>query len=161
MTPRHQTQRTINKIVIHCSATREGVPITASQIRQWHKKMGWSDIGYHYVIELDGTVRKGRSDTRIGSHVKGHNRDSLGVCYVGGLNAQGGAKDTRTKEQHRSMTLLVDALSKLYPDAEILGHRDLSPDKDGDGVVERHEWLKQCPCFDVRGWWAGRDWAEA
>lgn len=160
MTPVFQDTRTINHIVIHCSATREGVPVTAAQIRQWHLGQGWSDIGYHYVIELDGRVVKGRKDERTGAGVRGHNSDSIHICYIGGLDRQGGTKDTRTIEQHRAMTGLVDALNKLYPDADICGHRDLSPDKDGDGVVERHEWVKDCPCFDVRAWWAGEDWAE-
>lgn len=151
-----QNARAINKIVLHCSATREGVPITAGQIKQWHKRKGWSDIGYHYVIELDGKTKKGRADETVGAHVSGHNHDSIGICYIGGLDSQGGAKDTRTKEQRRAMTALVDRLTKLYPSAEVEGHRDLSPDLDGDGVVGPHEWLKQCPCFPAKLWWGGK-----
>lgn len=150
-----QTARPIDLIVIHCSATREGQPFDARDYDRMHKKLGWSGIGYHYVILLDGTIEKGRPDENIGSHVRGHNSNSIGVVYTGGLDRQGKAKDTRTDEQRAAMTMLVQKLHELYPDARIVGHRDLSPDKDGDGVVEPHEWLKMCPCFPVGPWWAG------
>lgn len=143
----------VKRIVIHCTATREGQFVDAKMIDKWHRNQGWSGIGYHFVILLDGTIEVGRSESRWGSHVKGYNTGSIGVVYVGGLDRQGGAKDTRTPEQRESMARLVMELAEVYPDAEVLGHRDLSPDKDGDGVVEPHEWLKMCPCFDVREWW--------
>lgn len=149
------TAKNIKRIAIHCTATREGQDISAATIKQWHTRQGWSDIGYHFVIGLDGEIERGRPEHIPGSHVQGFNTGSIGVVYVGGLDAQGKAKDTRTDAQKLAMAELVKALLVKYPKARVLGHRDHSPDKDGDGVIERHEWLKECPCFDVASWWAG------
>jgi len=146
--------RNIRRIVIHCTATREGQDIDAATIRRWHLRQGWNDIGYHFVIGIDGEIERGRPEEIAGSHVRGFNTGSIGVVYVGGLDAQGRGKDTRTEAQKTAMAQLVRGLVRAYPGADVTGHRDLSPDKDGDGVVERHEWLKECPCFDVRAWWA-------
>lgn len=142
----------IKRIVVHCSATREGQAVSAATIRQWHLNQGWSDIGYHYVILLDGRVEKGRADNKVGSHVKGWNTGSLAIVYVGGLDKDGKAKDTRTMAQKKAMKELISKLAAEHKVSRIVGHRDLSPDKDGDGVVEKHEWLKDCPCFDVPAW---------
>lgn len=142
----------IKRIVVHCTATREGQSVSAATIRQWHLKQGWSDIGYHYVILLDGRVEKGRADNLVGSHVKGWNTGSLAIVYVGGLDKDGKAKDTRTMAQKKAMKDLIAKLAADHKVTRIVGHRDLSPDKDGDGVVEKHEWLKDCPCFDVPAW---------
>ena len=135
--------RKINKIVIHCSATPEGKPFTADDIRRWHTAPvnrggnGWKDIGYHYVVELDGTVKRGRQESRIGAHCAGHNRDSIGVCYVGGVAADGRTpKDTRTPEQRRALYNLVGDLKARYPDSIVVGHNDLNK-------------AKACPCFKV------------
>lgn len=146
--------KNIKRIAIHCTATREGRDISVDTIRTWHKRQGWSDIGYHFVIGLDGQVERGRPEHVTGSHVRGFNTGSIGIVYVGGLDAQGKGKDTRTPAQKVAMADLVKALLKAYPGADVLGHRDHSPDKDGDGKIESHEWLKECPCFDVREWWA-------
>lgn len=145
--------KAIARIFIHCTATREGQDIDARTIRRWHLARGWRDIGYHFVIRLDGSIERGRDEATVGSHVAGFNTGSIGVVYAGGLDAQGRPKDTRTPEQLEAMQRLVRALVAAYPGAEVLGHRDASPDTDHDGVVEPHEWLKACPCFDVRAWW--------
>jgi N-acetylmuramoyl-L-alanine amidase len=147
--------KNIRRIVIHCTATREGQDIDAATIRKWHLRQGWNDIGYHFVIGIDGEVERGRPEETPGSHVKGFNTGSIGVVYVGGLDRQALPKDTRTAAQKAAMQQLVRSLLVAYPGADVMGHRDLSPDTDGDGVVERHEWQKECPCFDVRAWWAG------
>lgn len=144
----------IRRIFIHCSATREGQDIDAATIKRWHLAQGWSDIGYHFVIRIDGTIEHGRAENVAGSHVQGFNTGSIGVVYIGGLDPQGRTKDTRTPAQKAAMARLVRELVKAYPGSDVLGHRDASPDRDGDGVVEPHEWLKACPCFDVRDWWA-------
>jgi N-acetylmuramoyl-L-alanine amidase len=146
--------KAIKRIVIHCTATREGQDVDAATIRKWHLGQGWRDIGYHFVIRLDGTIERGRPEDQVGSHVQGYNTGSIGVVYAGGLDRQGAAKDTRTPEQEAAMAKLIGALTAAYPGAKVMGHRDLSPDKDGDGVVEQHEWLKSCPCFDAAGWWS-------
>ena len=145
--------KAIKRITIHCTATREGQDFDAATIRKWHLRKGWRDIGYHFVIGLDGEIERGRPEDQIGSHVRGFNNGSLGVVYVGGLDAQGKAKDTRTDAQKAAMAELVTELTGTYEGAKVQGHRDLSPDKDGDGKVEPHEWLKMCPCFDAGKWW--------
>lgn len=139
-------------IVIHTSATGPGQDVGAADIDRWHKARGWSRIGYHKVIRLDGHVEDGRELDAVGAHTRGHNRVSVGVCVVGGLDADGRSAMTYSDTQLASLRALVGELLERYPDAEALGHRDLSPDVDDDGVVERHEWLKDCPCLDVRRW---------
>lgn len=150
--------RKIDAIVIHCSATRAGQDVRAADIDKWHKERGFAMIGYNYVIDLDGTVEVGRPLSRDGAHcntagVSGlsYNKHSIGICYVGGLDKDGNPADTRTPEQKLSLLNLVCKLMDAYPDiVEVIGHRDASPDKNGNGVIERNEWIKQCPCFDVR-----------
>ena len=147
---------TPDTIVIHCSATREGENVTAAHIDQWHRQRGFRKIGYHYVVRLDGTVERGRQTWEIGAHCSeadesglSYNRHSIGICYIGGLDAGGKGKDTRTEEQKRALGSLIERLCKVYSIKRIIGHRDASPDRNGNGVVEPHEWLKVCPCFDA------------
>lgn len=149
--------KTIDSIVIHCSATRAGQDVRAADIDKWHKERGFSEIGYHYVIDLDGTVEVGRRLPKDGAHCntaglsgQSYNKHSIGICYVGGLDENGNPADTRTPEQKLSMTNLVNKLCDEYPITEVIGHRDASPDRNGDGVISRNEWIKQCPCFDVK-----------
>jgi N-acetylmuramoyl-L-alanine amidase len=148
----------IKRIVIHCTATREGAKITLADIRRWHTDpkskggRGWNDIGYQYIIFDDGKTEKGRPDNVPGAGVAGFNTGSIHIVYTGGLDANGKPKDTRTSAQRAAMRGLIRTLRMQHPKADVMGHRDLSPDKDGDGVIERHEWLKDCPCFDVRAW---------
>lgn len=123
--------REITEIIVHCSDTPAGRHTTVEEIRQWHLDRGWSDIGYHYVIYLDGTVHEGRPVERIGSHCKGHNKRSIGVAYIGG----GKGIDTRTEEQREAMVDLLVYLKTTYPKARIYGHRDFSE--------------KYCPSFDA------------
>ena len=144
--------RAINTIVIHCSATREGQVITAADINRMHRQRGFARIGYHFFIRLDGTVELGRPIETPGAHVAGHNSYSVAICYAGGLDKAGKAKDTRTPAQLAAMEKLVRQQKVRFPKARIVGHRDLSPDLDRDGKVEKHEWLKDCPCFDVSAW---------
>lgn len=146
------TGKNITRIFLHCTATREGQDIDAATIKRWHLAQGWSDIGYHFVIRLDGTIEIGRDESVPGSHVKGFNTGSIGVVYVGGLNAQGKAKDTRTDAQKKALEWLCRELGAAYPAARFMGHRDASPDRNGDGKITSNEWLKECPCFDVASW---------
>lgn len=142
--------RTIDTLVWHCTATIEGREFTVGQIRRMHIKRGFSDIGYHRLVHLDGSVSMGRRFADIGAHVAGHNARSLGFAYVGGLNAAGVAADTRTLAQRAAMERITKETLALFPGIRVVvGHRDLSPDADGDGVVEPHEWVKVCPCFDA------------
>lgn len=141
--------RKINYIVVHCSATRQDHPFTVADLRAEHLRRGFRDIGYHYYIRRDGTVFKTRPIEQVGAHVKGYNKYSIGLCYEGGLDASGNPKDTRTPEQRAALRLLVAQLLRRFHEARLCGHRDLSPDLNGDGVVEPEEWMKECPCFEV------------
>ena len=147
----------IDAIVIHCSATRAGQDVRAADIDKWHKERGFAMIGYNYVIDLDGTVEVGRPLSMDGAHCntaglsgQSYNKHSIGICYVGGLDENGNPADTRTPEQKLSLANLVYKLINEYPIVEVIGHRDASPDKNGNGKIERNEWIKQCPCFDVK-----------
>lgn len=132
-----RSKRVIKEIIVHCSATAEGRDFTVEDIRRWHKQQGWSDIGYHYVIGRHGEKWTGRDVDVSGAHCEGHNRNSIGVCYIGGLDAAGKkAKDTRTLQQKAVMLSLLTELKRLYPQAKIYGHRDFA--------------RKDCPCFDAK-----------
>lgn len=148
---------TIDSIVIHCSATRANQDVRASDIDKWHKERGFKMIGYNFVIDLDGKVEKGRPLTMNGAHCStsgtsgvAYNKHSIGICYVGGLDAKGKPCDTRTKAQKLALHKLVFELMDKYPIVDVLGHRDTSPDMNGDGKITANEWIKACPCFDVR-----------
>lgn len=147
----------IDSIVIHTSATREGQDVRMSDIDKWHKERGFACCGYHYVIDLDGKVEVGRPLSMDGAHCntkglsgKPYNKHSVGICYVGGLDKNGNAKDTRTEAQKKAMRELIDSLMDKYPIIEVIGHRDASPDQNGDGQITKNEWIKLCPCFEVR-----------
>ena len=131
-----KSKRTITEIIIHCSATPEYKHYTASDIRKWHKRQGWSDIGYHFVIQLDGTIEEGRNIDIQGAHCTGHNSHSIGICYVGGMDsACRYAKDTRTELQKSALLSLLIDLKGMYPGVVIRGHRDFAN--------------KDCPSFDA------------
>ena len=132
-------KRRIDYIVVHCSATPEGKDVKTETIKDWHVNGNhWKDIGYHYVIELDGSIHKGRDESVIGAHCSGQNADSIGVCYVGGIDKSGKAKDTRTTAQKDALLKLLKELRAKYPKAIIQGHRDFP------GVT------KACPSFDAK-----------
>lgn len=143
-------RKSTTAIAIHCTATREGQNIDATTVDQWHLAKKWAGIGYHYLIHLDGSIEAGRPENAIGSHIEGHNSYTIGIVYVGGLDAQGKPKDTRTPEQKDAMAHLVRSLKAKYKITKVGGHRDFSPDKNHDGKIEPFEWLKDCPCFDVK-----------
>ena len=129
--------RKISEIIVHCSATAELRDFGAKDIDLWHKAQGWDCIGYHYVVRIDGTIEEGRPVERIGAHCKGHNAYSIGVCYVGGLTADGKTpKDTRTAAQKAALLSLIRRLKSNYPGAKVYGHMDFAK--------------KACPCFEAR-----------
>lgn len=130
--------RKINKIILHCSATPENRNVTVEDITRWHKERGFTTIGYHYVIYLDGSVHLGRPVQEQGAHCTGQNKYSIGVCYIGGLDKDCKTpKDTRTKAQKEALVSLVKALMKKY---------ELSPDK----IYGHYHFAnKACPSFDV------------
>lgn len=174
--------RSVNLVVIHCSASQNGVFISAAQIDNWHRQNGFKrdakfarefrphlpHIGYHRLILADGSIGFGRDVDEVGAHVAKHNDHSIGVCMTG-MNAYFlhqwealraalcalavGLADRAKLPAPPGMPGVMDALA-IYErlGVRIVGHRDLSPDLDGDGVIERHEWLKTCPGFDVATW---------
>ena len=138
--------RYIHEIIVHCSATPEGKNYHAKDIDKWHKAKGWKCIGYHYVIDIDGTIEFGRPVEQIGAHTVGHNAYSIGICYIGGLDKKGNAKDTRTAEQKKALYELLYELKLKYPKARIGCHNEFAS--------------KACPCFsreqlmnELNLWW--------
>jgi len=139
--------RRIDYIVIHCSATKPSQDIDISDIRRWHLKRGWKDVGYHYFIKRNGTIQRGRDLDHdgyvleeVGAHVKGYNSRSIGICYEGGINELGKPEDNRTGQQKESLATLLFTLKELLPKAQIKGHRDFP---------NVH---KACPSFEVKDW---------
>jgi N-acetylmuramoyl-L-alanine amidase len=146
--------RKISLLVVHCSATPPTMDVGADTIRRWHQEAGYRTIGYHYVIRRSGLVEAGRPVEQVGAHVRGHNANSIGVCLVGGIDATGKPESNFTAAQFASLRGLLDGLRKRFPGARICGHRDLSPDKNGDGKIDSRDWVKACPSFDVGVWLA-------
>lgn len=154
----------ITTLVIHCAATKNGSPYTAQDIDRWHQQRGfkrdqvrigasWAiddsyplrHIGYHFIITVDGKIQKGRRLEENGAHVQGHNAKSIGICLIG--------TDQFTPNQWQSLKALVQKLQNDYGGIKsVVGHRDLSPDKNGDGQIDQDEWLKICPGFEVLTW---------
>ena len=133
----HALMRTITLIIIHCSATPQGVRLSFDDCRRDHiRHRGFNDIGYHFYVTRDGEIHRGRPYERIGAHCRNHNRHSLGICYEGGLTASGQPADTRTLHQKASLVALLRELKRVFPRALIVGHHDLNP-------------MKNCPCFDA------------
>lgn len=129
--------RPINEIIVHCSATEAGKDFRAADIDRWHKAQGWKCIGYHFVIDLDGTIEVCRPIDVDGAHTSGHNRNTVGICYIGGLR-NGKAADTRTEAQKKSLYTLIQILKSCFPAiVKVSGHRDYAN--------------KSCPCFDAGG----------
>lgn len=128
--------RKINKIILHCSATKEGQKFTVKDIDAWHKQRGFKGVGYHYVILLDGTVEPGRPESEVGAHTLGQNANSIGICYIGGLDANAKPKDTRTDAQREALIKLVKELKAKYPGATVHGHNEFAN--------------KACPSFNVK-----------
>ena len=133
----YQNHRRIALVVVHCSATRCDRPFPLEAVIAAHRARGFATIGYHYYITRDGVVHAGRPLYQVGAHAVGFNQHSIGVCYEGGLLPDGTPADTRTPEQKVTLERLLKRLKTDYPDARIVGHRDLS------GV------RKACPCFEV------------
>lgn len=133
--------RPITSIAVHCAATPAGKAFHASDIDKWHRANGWAGIGYHFVITLDGSIEPGRDLAEPGAHVAGHNAKSIGICLIGGMNAQNTAPaNTFNPRQFDALALLLHGLRASHPAAEIKGHRDYP------------NVAKACPSFDVRAW---------
>ena len=146
----YQALEDIHSIVVHCSATRDGQWVDAHDIDTWHKARGWSAIGYHRIITLDGKAEQGREYTRRGAHVRGNNKNTIGICLIGGLDEiTGKPRDTFTPGQYKALEKEIRNIMTFCNIKSIKGHRDYSPDLNGDGLITPNEWIKDCPCFDV------------
>lgn len=134
--------KAVNYLVVHCAATKSDMDIGAQEIRSWHFQRGWMDIGYHFVIRRNGAIEEGRPPDRPGAHARGYNHLSLGVCLVGGVAADGKtAENNFTPDQFHALWALLTDLKSKYPEAKVIGHRDLPNVNKG------------CPSFDVPSWW--------
>lgn len=127
--------RKITEIIVHCTATKAGRRYGVADVDRWHRERGWRGIGYHYLVGVDGEVWAGRPEGEQGAHCLGHNAYSIGVCYVGGLDAVGQPADTRTPRQREALLGLLRSLRRRYPAARIRSHRDFA--------------AKACPSFDA------------
>ena len=137
--------RAIEQIIIHCSATPNGdARFGLAELDQMHRERGWRKVGYHYVIEVSGILREGRQVEEVGAHVEGNNAKSIGICMVG--------TDRFAEAQWVVLRDLVASLQTRFPGTSVWGHRDYSPDLNGDGLVEPREWFKTCPGFAVDAW---------
>lgn len=129
--------RNIDKVIVHCAATKPSMDIDAATIKRWHtEERGWSDIGYHWVIKRSGDIEVGREEKIAGAHARGHNGSSIGICLIGGIDDDGKPEANFTFNQYSSLEFLIKDMKDRYPGVEVIGHRDVS-DKD-------------CPCFDVK-----------
>lgn len=128
-----------NAIFVHCSATKATQDVGVREIRQWHKEQGWLDVGYHFIIRRDGAVEDGRDVNAVGSHARGHNHNSVGVCLVGGIDENGRHEANFTPQQMSALRTLLEILMDKYPSAVLKAHHDIAP--------------KACPSFDLQRWW--------
>ncbi len=135
------TADNVKYLVVHCSATPPKAKVDAREIDRWHRMRGFLRIGYHYVIKRNGQVEQGRPITDPGAHVEGYNHESIGVCLAGGVNEKNVPEDNFTLDQKAALGALLVTLKALFPKAEVIGHRDLNPNK-------------ACPSFDAKAWWA-------
>jgi N-acetylmuramoyl-L-alanine amidase len=140
--------RQINYIAVHCTAGSQKA--TVKDLMREFKTKGWVNPGYHYVVMPDGAAVQLLDEAKVSNGVKGWNSQLINVAYIGGIDAGGKAVDNRTDAQKETLRSLLATLKLRYPDAVIQGHRDFSPDLNGDGVISRNEWIKECPCFDAR-----------
>ena len=136
--------RKIKYIAVHCTAGSQ--KSTVNDLMAEFKKKRWKAPGYHYVITADGKIHQLLDTEKVSNGVKGYNSVTVNIAYTGGMDGV----DNRTDEQKKSLVVLLKLLRKRYPDAVIQGHRDFSPDRNGNGKIEKNEWIKKCPGFDAK-----------
>lgn len=139
--------RKIERIFVHCTASNQNA--TVNDIKAEFKRKGWKNPGYHYLVDKDGVIHQLLDDSKVSNGVKGYNSTSINVAYIGGIDSSGKGVDNRTEQQKKSLRSLLKVLHSRYPDAQIMGHRDISPDTNGNGIVDPWERIKECPCFNA------------
>ena len=140
--------RQIKYIFVHCTAGSQRQ--TIEDLKAEFKAKGWKNPGYHYVVAPGGEIHSLLDVSEISNGVKGYNSVSINVAYIGGIDENGKPKDTRTDMQKRNLIVILSTLKKHFPDAIIMGHRDISPDKNSNGIIDPWERIKECPCFDAK-----------
>lgn len=140
--------REIKRIFIHCTATPQASTTVNSLLKDF-KARGWKNPGYHYVIFPNGRIVNMLDEDKVSNGVQGYNQTAINIAYVGGIDKQGKAVDNRTQEQKNALWYILRTLVVRYPNAQILGHRDISPDTNHNGKVDKWERIKECPCFDA------------
>lgn len=141
--------RTITRIFLHCTASSQATTTVSSLLAEFKRK-GWRKPGYHYVVFPNGVTRQLLSESQVANGVKGYNKNSIHVAYVGGIDGKLRSVDNRTDAQKSTLLRVLRALRKSYPKAQVLGHRDISPDTNHNGIVDPWERIKDCPCFDAK-----------
>lgn len=141
--------RNITRIFVHCTASYQSTTTEATLINEFKRK-GWKNPGYHYVVKPDGSVFNMLDESKIANGVQGYNSNSIHVSYIGGIDkTHPKGIDNRTDAQKSTLVKLLTELKRKYPNAKIMGHRDISPDKNHNGIVDPWERIKECPCFDA------------
>lgn len=141
--------RNITRIFVHCTASYQATT-TEATLRNEFKSKGWKNPGYHYVVKPDGGIINMLDENSVANGVQGYNSNSIHVSYIGGIDkAHPKGIDNRTDAQKTTLVELLTKLKKKYPNAKIMGHRDISPDKNKNGIVDPWERIKECPCFDA------------
>ena len=146
--------RNIKYLVVHCTAGSQ-LTTTTEKLKSHWRSLGWQAPGYHYVVFPSGHTVRLAEDRQVCNGVRGINAESIHVAYVGGRDHMVNPVDNRTEAQKAALYFLLEQLKARYPSAEPLGHRDFSPDLNGDGEISEDEFIKHCPCFDVRQEYAG------
>lgn len=139
--------RTIERIFVHCTAGSQKQ--TIEDLKAEFKAKGWKHSGYHYAVLPSGRIEQMLPEEEVSNGVQGYNSTSINVAYIGGIDGNGKAVDNRTEEQKKSLVSLLKSLRERYPKAKIMGHRDISPDKNGNGIIDPWERIKECPGFDA------------
>lgn len=140
--------RNIKYIFVHCTASQQTA--TVQQILKEFTQRGWRIPGYHYIVDPKGMLTQLVAEDRASNGVKGYNAESINVAYIGGIDSKKKAIDNRTPEQKKTLLNILTKLKQKYPDAVIMGHRDISPDKNHNGIVDPWERIKECPCFNAK-----------
>jgi Negative regulator of beta-lactamase expression len=140
--------RTIKYIFVHCTASQQTA--TVQQILREFTQRGWKTPGYHYIVDAKGILTQLVAEDRVSNGVKGYNAESINVAYIGGIDAKNKAVDNRTPEQKKTLLDILTRLKQKYTEAIIMGHRDISPDKNHNGIVDPWERIKECPCFNAK-----------
>lgn len=139
--------RTIKRIFVHCTASHQTASVES--IKAEFRRKGWKNPGYHYLIDAGGAIHQLLDESLVSNGVQGYNSTAINVAYIGGIDQAGKAIDNRTEPQKKALIKLLRLLRKRYPEAQILGHRDISPDTNRNGKVDSWERIKECPCFDA------------